>query len=110
MILSKTRASERCHNYFAELFVMDHMEKLDAIILAGGLGTRLRELIGDLPKVLAPVNNRPFLDVILSFLNKCGCIQRVVIAVGYLADKVIKEYTNRHEYDFEILSLRKKNS
>jgi len=86
----------------------DHMEKLDAIILAGGLGTRLREIIDDLPKVLAPVNNRPFLDVILSFLNKCGCIQRVVIAVGYLADKVIKEYTNRHEYDFEILFSEEK--
>jgi D-glycero-alpha-D-manno-heptose 1-phosphate guanylyltransferase len=87
---------------------MDHMEKLDAIILAGGLGTRLREIISDLPKVLAPVNNRPFLDVILSFLNKCGCVQRVVIAVGYLADKVMKEYTDRHEYGFEILFSEEK--
>lgn len=69
---------------------MNHMEKLDAIILAGGLGTRLRRIISDLPKVLAPVNNRPFLDVILSFFNKCGFVQRVVIAVGYLADKVMK--------------------
>jgi D-glycero-alpha-D-manno-heptose 1-phosphate guanylyltransferase len=81
---------------------MDRRKKLDAIILAGGLGTRLREIVGDLPKVLALVNNRPFLDIILSFLHKSGCIQRVVIAVGYLADKIMKEYTGRHEYDFEI--------
>jgi|MudIll2142460700_1097286.scaffolds.fasta_scaffold01436_2 NDP-sugar pyrophosphorylase family protein len=87
---------------------MGDMEKLDAIILAGGLGTRLKKIIGDLPKVLAPINNRPFLDVILSSLNKCGCIQRVVIAVGYLADKVIKEYANRHEYDFGILFSEEK--
>ncbi len=87
---------------------MVDMEKLDAIILAGGLGARLREIISDLPKVLAPVNNRPFLDIILSSLNKCGCVQRVVVAVGYLADKVIKEYTNRHEYDFEILFSEEK--
>jgi D-glycero-alpha-D-manno-heptose 1-phosphate guanylyltransferase len=84
------------------------MEKLDAIILAGGRGTRLREIISDLPKVLAPVNNRPFLDIILSFLNKCGCVRRVVIAVGYLADKVTKEYADRHEYGFEILFSEEK--
>jgi D-glycero-alpha-D-manno-heptose 1-phosphate guanylyltransferase len=84
------------------------MEKLDAIILAGGFGVRLRKVIDDLPKALAPVNNRPFLDIILSFLNRCGCVKRAVIAVGHLADKVIKEYANRHEYDFDILFSEEK--
>jgi D-glycero-alpha-D-manno-heptose 1-phosphate guanylyltransferase len=108
MIRFKASFSERFHTHFVEFFSMDHREKLDAIILAGGRGTRLREIIGDLPKVLAPVNNRPFLDVVLSFLNKCGCVQKVVIAVGYLADKVMKEYADRHEYDFEILFSEEK--
>lgn len=84
------------------------MENLDTIILAGGRGTRLRTVLTDLPKVLAPVNNRPFLDIILGFLNKWGCIKRVIIAVGYMADKVIKEYTNRQEYNFEILFSKEK--
>lgn len=84
------------------------MEKLDAIILAGGSGVRLRKVIDDLPKALAPVNNRPFLDLILSFLNRCCCVKRAVIAVGHLADKVIKEYANRHEYDFDILFSEEK--
>lgn len=84
------------------------MDKLATIILAGGLGTRLREITGDLPKVLALVNDRPFLDVILSSLNKCGCVRRVVFAVGYLADKVIKEYAHRPEYDFKILFFEEK--
>ena len=108
MILSKHEFSERCQTHVAECFSMDHMKTLDAIILAGGPGTRLREIIGDLPKVLAPVNNRPFLDLILSSLDKCGCVQRVVIAVGYLADRVIKEYADRHEYGFEILFSEEK--
>lgn len=84
------------------------MDKVDTIILAGGLGTRLREVLTDLPKVLAPVNNRPFLDIILGFLNKSKHIERVVIAVGYMADKVIREYTDRSEYNFEILFSEEK--
>jgi len=84
------------------------MEKIDAIILAGGPGTRLRKIIGVLPKALAPVNNIPFLDLLLSFLKKSGCVQRVVIAVGYLADQVIGAYTDRHEYGFEIIFSEEK--
>jgi D-glycero-alpha-D-manno-heptose 1-phosphate guanylyltransferase len=84
------------------------MEKLDAIILAGGLGTRLREVLTDLPKVLAPVNNRPFLDILLNFLNKSHCIRKVIIAVGYMADKITKEYSNRPEYIFKILFSEEK--
>ena len=84
------------------------VEKLDAIILAGGLGTRLREVVHDLPKVLAPVSNRPFLDINMGFLNKWSRIQKVVIAVGYMADKIIKEYTDRHEYHFEIFFSEEK--
>ncbi len=70
------------------------METIDAIILAGGLGTRLRDVVSDLPKVLAPVNGRPFLDILLGHLHRSGGIRTVVLAVGYLADKVIKHYRN----------------
>jgi len=78
------------------------MEKLDTIILAGGLGTRLREVVPDLPKSLAPINNKPFLDVLLSVLNKWDCVGKVVIAVGHMADKIIEKYKGTSEYNFEI--------
>lgn len=85
------------------------MEKLDAIILAGGLGTRLRKVINDLPKGLAPVNKRPFLDIILNSLNKWDyCIRSVIIAVGYMADKIVKEYSDRSGYNFKILFSEEK--
>lgn len=54
----------------------------EAIILAGGLGTRLREAVPELPKAMAPVAGRPFLAYLMDFLQQNG-IRRVVLAVGY---------------------------
>lgn len=59
----------------------------EAIILAGGLGTRLRSEIGEVPKSLAPVNNQPFLNYLLRYLKKNG-ITRVVLAVGYKHESI----------------------
>lgn len=55
---------------------------LQAVVLAGGLGTRLRATVGDVPKVLAPVAGRPFLEHVLADLDRQG-FRRVVLAVGY---------------------------
>jgi len=63
---------------------------MEAIVLAGGLGTRLRSVITDVPKPMAPVANRPFLDYILYYLKNQG-INRVVLAVGYKWE-VIRDY------------------
>ena len=67
---------------------------MDAIVLAGGRGTRLAEAVDDLPKSLAPVNGRPFLDYLLVELASSGLIHTVVLALGYLADSVIEHYRN----------------
>lgn len=56
-----------------------------AIILAGGLGTRLRGVVGDLPKPLAPVQGRPFIAWQLDLLAAQG-IKTVVLATGYRAE------------------------
>ncbi|MBF0553320.1 MAG: NTP transferase domain-containing protein [Nitrospirae bacterium] len=82
------------------------MQDTDVIILAGGLGTRLRPVVDDLPKVLAPVAGRPFLDILLGYINRWGFIRRVVIAVGFMADKIIGEYGGCGRYNFEILFSR----
>lgn len=55
---------------------------LQAVILAGGLGTRLRPVVGETPKAMAPVAGRPFLEHLLSDLAAHG-VRRAVLAVGY---------------------------
>lgn len=63
---------------------------MEAIVLAGGLGTRLRSVVSDLPKPMAPIGDKPFLEYILKYLQKNG-ITRVVLSVGYKWE-TIKEY------------------
>ena len=65
---------------------------LDAIILAGGRGTRLQSVVSDVPKPMAPVNGRPFLDYQLALLARSGLVRKAVLALGYQADKVIDHY------------------
>ena len=54
----------------------------EAIILAGGLGTRLRTAIPELPKCLAPVNGKPFLQYVIAWLQGQG-IERFIFSLGY---------------------------
>jgi NDP-sugar pyrophosphorylase family protein len=78
------------------------MEKVDAIILAGGLGRRLRQVVSDRPKVLAEVNGRPFMDIILASLARSGVVTRVIIASGHMAKKVRDTYSNDKRFGFPI--------
>jgi D-glycero-alpha-D-manno-heptose 1-phosphate guanylyltransferase len=59
----------------------------EAIVLVGGLGTRLRGVVPDLPKPLAPVAQRPFLTYVLDHFADNG-MRKVILATGYLAEKV----------------------
>lgn len=59
----------------------------EAIVLAGGLGTRLRSVVTDLPKPLASVAGRPFLAHLLDQLASGG-LRRVILATGYMAEKI----------------------
>jgi len=61
----------------------------EAVVLAGGFGTRLRSVITDVPKPLAPIRGRPFLCLLLDMLASQG-IRRVVLATGYMGDKVVE--------------------
>jgi D-glycero-alpha-D-manno-heptose 1-phosphate guanylyltransferase len=60
---------------------------IDAIVLAGGMGTRLRPVTGDLPKPMAPVAGRPFLEILLATLARKG-LRRAVLSLGYRADLI----------------------
>jgi len=60
---------------------------MEAIILSGGLGTRLKSVIDDMPKPMAPIGNKPFLEYILDFLMHQG-VTRVILATGYKREKI----------------------
>ena len=66
------------------------MTNKEAIILAGGFGTRLQGVVKDVPKPMAPVNGRPFLTYVLDYLIDYQ-YTKVILSVGYLHEKV-EEY------------------
>ncbi|MFC1533914.1 nucleotidyltransferase family protein [Thermodesulfobacteriota bacterium] len=74
---------------------------IDSIILAGGRGKRLRRVIKDLPKPLAQIGDKPFLDILLDILDKCPLIKRVVLAVSYRSEMIISRYKD-NTYSFKI--------
>ncbi len=61
---------------------------IDVIILAGGLGTRLRGAIPHLPKALAPIQGTPFLQILLKKLLRFSRISKMIIALGHKADEI----------------------
>jgi D-glycero-alpha-D-manno-heptose 1-phosphate guanylyltransferase len=66
----------------------------EVIILAGGLGTRLKEVVNDRPKTLAPIDNTPFLHYILRYLEKQG-IKKIILATGYKHELIFQEIGDR---------------
>lgn len=60
----------------------------ECIVLAGGLGTRLRSVVADKPKCMAPLGEHPFLYYLLQYLHKQG-ITHAVLSLGYLSEQVI---------------------
>jgi D-glycero-alpha-D-manno-heptose 1-phosphate guanylyltransferase len=71
-----------------------------AIILAGGFGTRLKHVVNDVPKPMAPINDIPFLSILLKQLAQKG-LKQVVLATGY-KHEVIESYFGDN---FEGLSI-----
>ncbi len=68
---------------------------MKAIILAGGLGSRLRERVPDLPKPMAPVAGRPFLEYVLDRLI-AGGVSEIILSVGYRADVIMAHFENAY--------------
>lgn len=58
-----------------------------AIILAGGLGTRLRSVVSDVPKCMAPVNGIPFLHYVIEYLKNQG-VEKFIFSIGYLSEAI----------------------
>jgi NDP-sugar pyrophosphorylase family protein len=63
------------------------LSEVSAFILAGGFGTRARTVLGDTPKLLAPLSGRPYLDYLVAWLKRFG-IRRITLGLGYQSDKI----------------------
>ena len=71
----------------------NEIEKIDAVILCGGLGKRLKAVTGETPKVMAEFEGKPFLDILLQYLKQQG-IRRAVLCTGYKSQEIEDYYKN----------------
>lgn len=78
---------------------MSTLEDIDAVILCGGLGKRLRPVSSDTPKVMVEFEDRPFLDFVIEGLEHYG-VRRVVLCTGYKAEWLEDYYRN---YESEVI-------
>ena len=75
-------------------FVSVSPEKISAVVLAGGFGTRVKHLLGDLPKPMAPVSGKPFVEWVVRYLA-AQKIHNVIFSTGYAAETVEKHFQSQ---------------
>lgn len=69
---------------------------MEAIILAGGFGTRLKKVVKDIPKPMADVNGEPFLSYLFSYLKSFG-IKRVILSTSYKSNIISNYFKNSYQ-------------
>lgn len=69
-------------------------DQIVAVVLAGGFGTRVQHLLPDLPKPMAPVNGRPFVEWTVRYLAKQG-VRRIILSTGHLAQTVESHFRDQ---------------
>lgn len=79
----------------------DQVSPLQAVIMAGGFGTRLRPLTEDLPKPMLPVGDQPLMELIIKQLHHAG-IRRVNVTTHYMPDKIIEHFGDGHDFGVEL--------
>jgi D-glycero-alpha-D-manno-heptose 1-phosphate guanylyltransferase len=86
--------------------IKEKMDSLEAVILAGGFGTRLQHIVSDVPKPMAPMDEAgtPFLQYVLADLARQG-IRRVILSTGYKSE-VIEQYFGGSFQEMELVYSR----
>ena len=69
---------------------------MEAIILAGGLGTRLRDVVKDIPKPMAPINETPFLHYLFEWLSNYP-VNNVLLSVGYKSETISNYFNTNYK-------------
>ncbi len=72
------------------------LKHIDALVLCGGLGKRLRPAVGETQKVMAQVAGRPFLDIVLKYIRKEG-LRRAVLCAGYQGEEIRRHYQGKND-------------
>jgi NDP-sugar pyrophosphorylase family protein len=67
---------------------------IDVVILCGGLGTRLKDVVDDRPKSMAEINGRPFLDILVDYVAGYG-FTRFILCTGFKGDLIRRHYENK---------------
>ena len=80
------------------------LRDIDVVVLAGGLGTRLAGVLGGTPKVLAPMGARPFLSILLAWLQGFGAV-RVIFGLGHLSGEVENYFQSHTPEGMECVSV-----
>lgn len=80
---------------------MSDLASVKSLVLAGGLGKRLRSLVSDKPKVMAPVAGKPFLEHVLISLKKSG-LREIILSVGYMKESVTDYFGDGQQLGVEI--------
>ncbi len=76
---------------------------MEVVVLAGGLGTRLRSVVSEVPKCMASVLNKPFLHYLLRYISKYE-VSKVILSVGYLKEVIFNWIDEvKSEFTFEIV-------
>jgi len=76
-------------------------EDIPAILLVGGVGTRLQPILPSTPKPLARLGNMPFLELLVLQLRSQG-VRRMVMCTGHLAEQIEKEFGDGHKWNVAI--------
>jgi NDP-sugar pyrophosphorylase family protein len=72
---------------------------LDVLVIAGGLGTRIQSVLGETPKLLAPIGGRPYLAYLLDWLRDFGA-KRIVLSLGHRAQAVV-DFLDSHRSSYD---------
>tara|TARA_Y100000590_G_scaffold87914_1_gene98673 strand:- start:4987 stop:5709 length:723 start_codon:yes stop_codon:yes gene_type:complete len=83
---------------------MNEYNRADAIILCGGLGTRLKSIQPELPKILTPIGDLTLLDKLITQITRAG-LNRVILSLGHLSEKVIEYVDNIDKSNIEIIKV-----
>lgn len=73
---------------------------MEIIVLAGGLGTRLKSKVPSLPKCLAPINGKPFIYYLINYLKK-NRVEKIIFSLGYKSNEVL-EYLEKNNFNIPI--------
>lgn len=74
---------------------------MEAILLCGGLGTRLRSVVSDRPKPMADIAGKPFLHYLVKMLSKSG-VKHLIFALGYMGEQIEAYFQSGEEYGLSI--------